>query len=147
MQSLLNSKSHQEIQVRIAKLSPDSKPKWGKMSAGQMLKHCQRPLEIAVYQKDFDLKPNILVKLFFKKAMYNDKPFMKNMPTPKGFAVSDDVDFNTEKESLLKLINAFYQLKDQGEWKSHPVFGKLSSQEWGQMQYKHLDHHLKQFGV
>lgn len=147
MQSLLNSKSHEEIQERIAKLSPESRPIWGKMNAGQMLKHCQRPLEIAVHQKDFGLKPNILVKLFFKKAMYNDKPFMKNMPTPKGFVVSEDVDFNTEKESLLKLINAFYQLKDQNEWNPHPVFGKLSSQEWGQMQYKHLDHHLKQFGV
>lgn len=147
MQSLLNSKSHQEIQERIAKLSPESRPIWGKMNAGQMLKHCQRPLEIAVHQKDFGLKPNILVKLFFKKAMYSDKPFMKNMPTPKGFIVSEDVDFNTEKESLLKLINAFYQLKDQNEWNPHPVFGKLSSQEWGQMQYKHLDHHLKQFGV
>lgn len=29
----------------------------------------------------------------------------------------------------------------------HPFFGKLTSEQWGKGIYKHLDHHLKQFGV
>ncbi|MFD1127776.1 DUF1569 domain-containing protein [Paenibacillus provencensis] len=28
----------------------------------------------------------------------------------------------------------------------HPFFGKLTSEEWSIGLYKHLDHHLKEFG-
>lgn len=30
---------------------------------------------------------------------------------------------------------------------SHSFFGKLTSQQWAALIYKHLDHHLRQFGV
>ena len=147
MQSLFDQKTFQEIQQRLANLKPETTPLWGKMNAGQMLKHCQRPLEIAVYDKDFGLKSNFLIRTFFKKSMYDDRPFMKNMPTPKAFKVKEAVDFNLEHDNLLKLIEKFYGLRDKLDWKPHPVFGKLSQEQWGKIQYKHLDHHLNQFKV
>ncbi|MAS21284.1 MAG: hypothetical protein CMF34_13685 [Leeuwenhoekiella sp.] len=147
MQSLFDQKTFQEIQQRLANLKPETTPLWGKMNAGQMLKHCQRPLEIAVYDKDFGLKSNFLIRTFFKKSMYDDRPFMKNMPTPKAFKVTEAVDFNLEHDNLLKLIEKFYGLRDKLDWKPHPVFGKLSQEQWGKIQYKHLDHHLNQFKV
>ena len=147
MQSLLDQKAYDEIQQRIADLKPETTPLWGKMNAGQMLKHCQRPLDIAVYEKDFGLKSNFLIRLLFKKSMYNDRPFMKNMPTPKGFKITETADFNLERENLLKRVDAFYNLRDKKDWKPHPVFGKLTPEQWGKMQYKHLNHHLNQFKV
>jgi len=147
MQSLFDQKTFQEIQQRLANLKPETTSLWGKMNAGQMLKHCQRPLEIAVYDKDFGLKSNFLIRTFFKKSMYDDRPFMKNMPTPKAFKVTETVDFNLERDNLLKLIEKFYDLRDKQDWKPHPVFGKLSQEQWGKIQYKHLNHHLNQFKV
>ncbi len=29
----------------------------------------------------------------------------------------------------------------------HPVFGRLSVDDWGRLSWKHLDHHLRQFGL
>jgi len=59
----------------------------------------------------------------------------------------EDKDFNIEFEILQKLILEVYAVRDRKEWNPHPLFGAFTSQQWGQMQYKHLDHHLRQFGV
>lgn len=111
-----------------------------------MLDHCKQPLKLA-------LGKLVLKKQFFpfaslfKKSLYNDKPWRQNLPTVKAFKVAGDKDFETEKAELLDLIDSFHNRKDQKDWNAHPVFGKFTPQQWGQMQYKHLDHHLKQFGA
>ena len=82
-----------------------------------------------------------------KPLMYNDKPWKKNIPTGKDFIITEEVDFSTEKENLLALINDFHSKKNKTEWVPHPVFGKFTPQQYGKMMYKHLDHHFTQFGV
>lgn len=32
-------------------------------------------------------------------------------------------------------------------WPPSRVFGRISGRSWGVLQHKHLDHHLRQFGV
>ncbi|MFD2827265.1 DUF1569 domain-containing protein [Leeuwenhoekiella polynyae] len=147
MKSLFESDTYNAILERLANLSPESTAQWGKMNVGQMLNHCQKPLEIAIYNKDFGLKSNFLIRSFFKKPMYDDSTFRKNMPTPKRFKVSEFKDFSTEKERLKSLIESFYSLKNKKDWTPHPVFGNFTPEQWGKMQYKHLDHHFRQFGV
>ncbi len=147
MESLLQPKPYTEVLKRLATLQPDTKPLWGKMNASQMLKHCQRPLEIAVKGKTFGLKSNFIIRWFFKSSMYNDKPFVKNMPTPKGFKVTEDANFTNERDQLINLIEEFHKMRGKENWPHHPVFGFLTTEQWGKMQYKHLDHHLRQFKV
>ena len=147
MESLFTTESYAKTLDRIDALTPSQKPQWGKMTVSQMLAHCQKPLEIALYNKDFGLKSNFLIRTFFKKAMYDDSSFRKNMPTPKRFKVSEPKDFTTEKAALKELIEAFHQLTPDAHLEPHPVFGKLTTEQWGKMQYKHLNHHLNQFGV
>ena len=83
----------------------------------------------------------------FKKSMYSDKSWRKNLPTPKRFKVLEEKDFVAEKQTLNELIDAFHNRKQQQEWNPHPMFGHFTPEQWGKMQYKHLDHHLKSFGV
>lgn len=147
MKSLFEDTTYLETKKRLNKLEPTIEPKWGKMSLGQMLHHCQKPLELALQKEDFQLKPNLLAKWFFKKALYNDKPWSKGLPTPKSFKVVTKRDFVTEKTQLESLITEFHNKKELAEWPAHPVFGKFTPEQWGKMQYKHLDHHLRQFGV
>ena len=147
MNSLFESETFESVLKRLENLSPDAKPQWGKMNAAQMLHHCQKPFEIAVEERDFGLKPNILAKLFFKKSLYDDSPFRKNLPTVKAFKVADEKDFDTERTKLRERITAFYALREKQNWKSHPVFGSFTPEQWGKLEYKHLDHHLAQFGV
>ena len=147
MKSLFNTEAYNEIQNRIQALNENSQPKWGKMEVGQMAYHCQMPLNILLGNNNYNLKPNWFFKTFFKKSMYNDKLWRKNLPTAPGFKITDTKDFNKEQTTLLELINNAYQQRDREIWQSHPVFGQLTSDEWGEMQYKHLDHHLRQFGA
>ena len=147
MHSIFNTDSYHEILERIEKLDGNTSPKWGKMSVGQMAWHCQGPLNIVLEKNDYGMKPSLLAKLFFKKSLYNDKPWKKGLPTAKFLKTQEDKDFAKEKASLLSLIQELYSHREKQEWKAHPAFGYFTREQWGQMQYKHLDHHLRQFGV
>ena len=150
MKSLFDSNAHSEILSRIDKLSDSSEGEWGKMKVGQMLRHCQYPLKTALGRYNPNNKPSPMLKLmgkFFRKSLYDDKPWRQGLPTAKGFKVMEEKDFQTEKEKLVVLINDFHQEKNKGKWDPHPIFGSFTPEQWGQMQYKHLDHHLRQFGV
>ncbi|AXT62908.1 DUF1569 domain-containing protein [Aquimarina sp. AD10] len=147
MKSLFEKSTLDEIENRIKQLSDDEKPLWGKMTTSQMLNHCQFPLKIALQKNHPHLKPNVLAKIFFKKSLYNDKPWRKSLPTHAKLKVTDQKEFIKEKDELLSLVSEFANQRNKKEWGPHPMFGKFTNEQWGQMQYKHLDHHLQQFNV
>jgi len=135
---------------RINELSPDSKALWGKMSVNQMLAHCNVSYEM-VYE-DIHKKPNnfikIVLRLFVKNKVVNEKPYSKNNPTAPQFIVKDERNFEIEKNRLINYIIKTQELgEDTFEGKISHSFGKLSSKEWNNMFAKHLDHHLTQFSV
>jgi len=147
MKSFFEEGVYNEISLRLSKLNKDTSATWGKMNAGQMLHHCQMPLNIILEKKDYGVKPNWLINLLFKKSMYSDKLWKKNLPTAKGFAIKDEKDFETEKKAITDLINELNAQRNHNDWKPHPAFGAMTKEQWGKMQYKHLDHHFRQFGV
>ena len=147
MKSIFDEKVYNEIVSRVNNLNANSKGQWGKMTIAQMVWHCQIPLKVAIKYKKTNKKGNPLIRWFFKKSLYNDKPWRKNLPTSSFAKAREDKDFNTELETLQKLIHEVYKVRDRKDWNPHPLFGSFTPQQWGQMQYKHLDHHLGQFGV
>ena len=82
-----------------------------------------------------------------KSMMYSDKLWKHNIPTKKEFIITGNVDFNVEKENLVQIVTTFHERKKQTDWNPHPIFGDFKKEQWGKMHYKHLDHHLRQFGV
>lgn len=149
MKSLFSDEAVAEIKSRIEQLQIIHKPVWGKMNSSQMLAHCKFPLKVALGELQLK-KPNMFKRILFslfKSSLYNDKPWKHNLPTTPEFIIFDDKDFETEKTALLTEIDKFHNKKTQTEWPPHPMFGSFTSKQWGQMQYKHLDHHLTQFGV
>lgn len=147
MKSFFEDGVYEEISSRINNLSEDSKANWGKMSVEQMLNHCQMPLNIILEKEDYGVKPNWLINLLFKKSMYSDKLWRKNMPTAPAFKIKDNKNFEAEKSKIENLINELNTQRQRNDWQPHPAFGKLTKDQWGKMQYKHLDHHFRQFGV
>lgn len=149
MTSLFDPSENQNIINRIQKLSVSSQAKWGKMDVAQMLSHCQQPLLVAF--DELKLKRGLLGILFggmIKRMMLTKEPYKPGLPTAKEFIITDAKEFEKEKQALLKLVQRFSQQGPEGVRKDpHPVFGKLTSAEWDFMQWKHLDHHLRQFGV
>ncbi len=147
MKSLLTEDGYQEIKQRIGQLTEQSARQWGKMEIGQMLWHCQYPLKLAIENRKNTSKGNWFIKTFFKKSLYNDKPFRKNLPTAPQLKTKESKDFTSELKVINTLVDDFYALKDRETWYPHQTFGALTKAQWGQMEYKHLDHHLRQFGV
>jgi hypothetical protein len=146
MKSLFDDEAYTEIKKRLKTLNSESERKWGKMDIGQALYHCQQPLNVSLGRGDVK-KQFIPLAFLFKKSLYNDKPWRQNLPTAKTFKISESKDFATEQEALETLVDEFHTKKNQTQWDPHPIFGKFTPQQCGQMQYKHLDHHLKQFGA
>jgi len=147
MKSFFQEDVYNELSNRLNDLKEDSTPNWGKMDAGQMVWHCQGPLNIILGHNHYGMKPNWFVKTFFKKMMYSDKPWRKNSPTVPAFKAQKPRDFVSEKSKLVALLDELNTQKNKEQWDAHPVFGELTKEQWGKMQYKHLDHHLRQFGV
>ncbi len=149
MNFLFNEKESERVISRINHLTPDSRANWGKMSVSQMLAHCQEPLKLALGKATF--KRNIFGILFgklAKKTVVNDQPFRRNLPTAPSFIVKDHRSFEVEKSKLIELIQLFTTGGVAGLTKDpHPFFGPLTTEEWNKSQWKHLDHHLNQFGV
>ena len=150
MKSLFDSDTHHEVLQRIEKLDAQKQPLWGKMTVAEMLNHSQRPLKVANGRMTITERPNPLKKAilrFFKSQMYNDKPWKQNIPTLQDFKVVNAEEFDKEKEQLISYVNEFQKKDLNLHWPEHPFFGKFTTAQWGKMQYKHLDHHLRQFGV
>ena len=147
MQSLLNEDTYAEILRRLDGLNENSERSWGKMTVGQMCWHCQYPLKLAINNKENTSKGNLFITLFFKKSLYNDKPWRKNLPTAPQLKAREQKDFQEEHDKLKSLVKEFHSLKEREVWHPHPAFGAFTKEQWGQLQYKHLDHHLTQFGV
>jgi hypothetical protein len=149
MESLFDAAERDAILTRIAALQPASERQWGKMNPAQMLCHCALALETAT--GDRPMKQKFLGKLlmpFIRKTILGPKPFSRNSPTDPTFIASDDRNFDAERTRLLGLIARFVARGTAAAGRAtHSFFGKLSGEEWGELMYKHLDHHLRQFGV
>lgn len=147
IKNLFDPAVKQEIIERINKLTPQSQRQWGKMDAAQMLAHVQVPIGVA--QGTHTVKGNWLMKLilpFFKKMLYDEKPWKQSLPTDKTFIMTgQSKEFEKEKNILLEMVNRFTESNMINE--KHPVFGKLTKEQWSKATWKHLDHHLKQFGA
>jgi len=149
MKTLFQTDTFSEIIKRVNNLTPQTQKQWGKMNVDQMIAHCSVSFKSAVG----DIEPERLfifkiIGPFFKSMTTNDKPFRKESPTGKDFIIGNTKGFENEKEELLKHINNFHAGGEAGcTKKPHAFFGKLSPTQWGSLMYKHLDHHLRQFGV
>jgi hypothetical protein len=89
-----------------------------------------------------------ILKLLVKKTVVNEVPYKKSSQTAPAFIIKDDKDFAVEKERLINYIRKTQELGGAYfEGKESLSFGALNKTEWNNMFYKHLDHHLQQFGV
>jgi hypothetical protein len=149
MSSVFTPADREALCRRLAALEPGARRQWGKMEPAQMLRHCAISLEDVLGTRP--VRQTFLGRLvtpLIRRQIFGAKPFRRNAPTDPIYVVSDPRDFEAERSRLATLLD---QVVQRGAAKSggmvHPFFGRLSGAEWGTLIYKHLDHHLRQFGV
>ena len=151
MKNLFEAARVQEVKERIWRLQPGSERQWGTMGVAQALTHCAVGLEIVTGERipsKAPLPSRIIGKIIKPMALGNDAPLRRSTPTSKEFLVKDDRDLRAEQERLCSLIDKFAAGGPEGCTRHpHGFFGRLTPMEWSTLMYKHLDHHLRQFGV
>jgi Protein of unknown function (DUF1569) len=150
MKSIFDRDTVAELTARINRLTTTSAPVWGKMSVDQMLAHCNVTYEMVYTDKH--PKPSalkrFLLKLIVKQVVVGPKPFRKNSPTAPEFRMAGSKDFALERNRLIEHLDRVQRDGAQRfDGRESHSFGPLTSGEWNTLFYKHLDHHLTQFGV
>lgn len=147
MKSIFIKEHNDEIIERIHKLTPDTKALWGKMTVDQMLKHTNEAIKVALGEKQ--LKINFMMK-FLGKMMKNkilNSEFKKNSPTAPEFIFRENYEFETSKNELISNFSRFAEGEKSINLNEHPFWGKMNHDDWNKLMWKHIDHHLRQFGV
>jgi hypothetical protein len=147
--NLFDAAAVQLVKQRLDRLQPGSARQWGSMSAAQAVAHCASSVEWAVGNR---IPPRmfwagILGRMIKSRVLADDAPFRRNSPTSADLLVRDERDLAAERIRLVALIDRFAADGPAG-CTSHPhsFFGPLTPQQWAILMYKHLDHHLRQFG-
>ena len=149
MKTLFESTDREALIARLEILRPDSARQWGKMNSAQALCHCAHALETGAGVRP--LKQRFIGKVLaplVRASILGEKPFSKNSPTDPTFIVADERDLDQERARLIGLIQRFVERGAPAAGTcTHAFFGKLTGEQWGVLMYKHIDHHLQQFGV
>ncbi|KGO93757.1 DUF1569 domain-containing protein [Flavobacterium subsaxonicum] len=149
MESLYDPKGNQNILDRIDQLNPMTLSQWGVMTVSQMMQHCQEPIKMAF--GILHVKPHWKSYFFassYRKKLNSAKLFHKDQSTIQEFIIKYEPKFDVAKDGLKALVATFAKDGHAAiKATRHPLLGEMTYAEWDILQWKHLDYHLKQFGV
>lgn len=145
--SIFDSSTTQKHLERLEKLTANTKPQWGKMNAPQMLAHLNVAYASSAGPKK-GFMTRLMMKMFVKNIVVGEKPYAKNSRTAPEFIIADERVFEKEKANLISNIKDI-EAKGSSYFsgKENPAFGVLTTQEWSNLFYKHIEHHFEQFGI
>jgi hypothetical protein len=150
MESMFEAARVEELKERLARLRPDSERQWGTMTASQAVAHCSAGILMASgeIRPPRALTGRLIGRVIKPMALRDGEPMRRNSPTSKELIVGDNRELDAERERLRGLIDRFAAAGPAGcTTHPHAFFGRLTPDEWATLMYKHVDHHLRQFGV
>lgn len=151
MPQVLDNTSLAHLVTRINKLQTGATPKWGKMTVEEMLTHCSTAIKMGMGdipgKAQFGKAKAALARLLFIDLF----PFPKGSPTAPELhprmGLRKPEEFARERDILIAQLHRINGAADDHVFADHPVFRQMGRKRWGQLVYKHIDHHLRQFGV
>jgi hypothetical protein len=147
MKSLWEGQTREEIVSRVRTLSAEKRPQWGKLTAPQMLAHISDQIRMALGDVPARRGSGWMSVRPFNYLMIYVAPWPHGAKGPSEAFTTKAATWDSDLQKLLTLIQRFDEKRDQQSWPEHPLFGKLSGKDWAALSYKHLNHHLTQFGV
>lgn len=147
--NILDTEAAHAICTRVKNLNENTKAHWGKMNPTEMLAHCNS-CNRQLFEEGNSGKKTTVKQYFLRLlALYIAPNFKRNLSSEARHNVKGKVDpsrFKTEQQAFIETILKF-PLKAKQLTLHHPAFGNISTNQWGIAVYKHMDHHLRQFGV
>ncbi len=144
--TLLNDLDRDQILDRLQRVQRDARPRWGSLDAQRMLCHAADQMRVAL--GDLPSKPvhTFLSRTLVKFLVVNTglKPPRGKIRTAPEMLTSQPTSWDTDLAACVELVK---RVGSGAAGAVHPSFGPLSPDEWGRLCWKHLSHHLEQFGV
>lgn len=151
MKSIFDAARRDELLARLSRLTPESSRRWGSMTPHQAVCHLSDSLKGVLGDRSIERRP-----VGWKRRILRFVAFTLPLPWPKGVQTSPEVmagaggtppeDFERDVEELESLVRRFAETDGRGLG-PHYAWGEMSRGVWGRYGYRHLDHHLRQFGV
>jgi Protein of unknown function (DUF1569). len=155
MQTLLNRRVRARVDERLALLRPESARRWGRMSAPQMICHLTDAFRGVMGERG---GPTIAAPSPpFRQAIVKWIALFAPLPWPRGLRTAPAADqeeagtppseFLQDRRALQLVITRFVDQLPDVSRRPHFLFGHLTPEEWARWGFRHIDHHLRQFGV
>jgi hypothetical protein len=147
MKSIWQDETRRELNDRVGALAWDRSAQWGKFTAPKMICHLAESLRMAM--GDLTVAPKRLPIRYppLKQLIIYVAPFPKGAPTAPELLARAPSDWAHDVADVQALLARAGSARTTETWPEHPAFGKLSTRAWGVLIYRHMDHHLKQFGA
>jgi hypothetical protein len=150
MKTIRNEIDRTRLIERLNKLGGEEKPRWGKMKVNQMMSHLVQASDMP-FTATLPDKSNFMSWTFIKPLILYVLPMPKEVKTSPEFNQQENgrrpQEFLADRQIVIESIDGLGSLSLDHDCLSHPMFGKMSAKEWALIAYKHIDHHLQQFGV
>ena len=149
MSTLADPRVRAALRERIRRLDPNAAAKWGRMKAPQMVCHLNDSFRVGLGEKYASPASSALqrtvVKWIALRAPFRWPPGVPTRPEiEQGRGGTPPAEWESDCRELLGLVDTFADCQTFG---AHPVFGKMNRRDWLAWGYRHVDHHLRQFGV
>lgn len=148
MGSLLNMADRVAINHRLERLRPDSVRVWGTLSPHAMLCHLIDGFRMTFGEVRHEAQDSWL-NGWFGRWFVIDCPLAwpkgRIQAPPAFFHTTVEHDFQWDRNRVAEYIQRFAVGPHQ-TWGVSPILGPLSPRQWGKLSWRHLDHHLRQFG-
>ena len=145
--SVFDPAARAELVRRMETVTPERRPRWGKMKAEQMLAHVNAGMEMATGDRPTKPKFSPFAHPLGRWLAIYKMPWPKGAPTAPELLVPPSGSWDEQLSRFRELLEQVGALSGRTEWPRHPAFGRLTTKQWGDLSYRHTDHHLQQFGA
>lgn len=148
MGTLFDPRDRAAILARIAALTPERRPRWGRFTAPEMVCHLCCALRQGMREYDAGPPRGALARWPLNWLLIHAIPWPQGRgKSPPEFLAVRPTAWQADVDTLRDLVDRFGARGPDAAWPPSPVFGTISGRSWGVLQHKHRDHHLRQFGA
>ena len=153
MPTISNAGTLEQLLQRLRRLTPDSERRWGTMTPGEMLCHLGDASDGVLGRRKPPgaTPPNVLPLPIKWLLLYSPMSFPTGVETRDGVNPKKEGtrpgDFEQDRARVLDGLRSLAAAAADALSPTHFRFGKMSLRAWHHWAYKHVDHHLRQFGL
>ena len=147
MKSIWRDEDRREVNDRIGRLVRERRAEWGTFSAPKMVCHLAESLKMAMGDLKVAPKRSPIRYPPLKQLIVYVAPFPKGVPTAPALLAREPREWANDVADVQALLARAASARTTDSWPEHPAFGKLSRRAWGVLIYRHMYHHLRQFGA